>query len=391
MTEASTEGLKSDQERRTDHHLAPGWRGGVALCVGLTTIVLILNVICLILSAVSKKDDGFAVAFQGKCRTASWLMLTLHMAINLLSTALLSASNYCMQILSAPTRAEIDAAHAKHEWLDIGLQSLRNLRRIPTKRMVFWCLLVVSSVPLHLLYNSAVIPLSALNEYPILVVTSSFLSNTETYASNVTQMRHLLPGTDKSGTRIDYKTCTDLYYKGLSPKSRDVIVVLNATTLPNYPHSVVYYGNSTIQRPIGIDDALQGVRKDFPDQATDCEAPNCPVAYCLAQLKDTPCRLLVAPSILAVVVVCNLCKVVAIYLLYRSRHHKNQPLVTLGDAISSFLEHRDETTAQRCLMDKRMVTQGLWKADAAPQPFHAKKWFGYRAWSLKRWMLCTGL
>lgn len=75
----------------------------------------------------------------------------IHLAINALSTILLSSSNYCMQCLSAPTRKELDNAHSKGKWLDIGVMSTRNLRGIATKRVVLWWLLGISSLPLHLL------------------------------------------------------------------------------------------------------------------------------------------------------------------------------------------------------------------------------------------------
>jgi hypothetical protein len=71
--------------------------------------------------------------------------------INALSTILLSASNYTMQCLSAPTRSEVDDAHSTGKWLDIGVPSVRNLGRIARKRVILWWLLGASSLPLHLL------------------------------------------------------------------------------------------------------------------------------------------------------------------------------------------------------------------------------------------------
>lgn len=75
----------------------------------------------------------------------------LHILINIMSTVLLTSSNYAMQVLCALTRQEIDRAHGLGQWLEIGLVSLRNLRSIERKRAVLWCLSVVSSAPLHLL------------------------------------------------------------------------------------------------------------------------------------------------------------------------------------------------------------------------------------------------
>jgi hypothetical protein len=55
--------------------------------------------------------------------------------INILSTILLSSSSHTMQILSSPTQLEVDAAHAKGQWLYIELLSTHNLRHINRKRL----------------------------------------------------------------------------------------------------------------------------------------------------------------------------------------------------------------------------------------------------------------
>jgi hypothetical protein len=68
-----------------------------------------------------------------------------------LSTVLLSGSNYCMQCLSAPSREEVNAAHAKGKWLDIGIPSVHNLKSISMKKVGLWWCLGLSSVPLHLM------------------------------------------------------------------------------------------------------------------------------------------------------------------------------------------------------------------------------------------------
>lgn len=75
----------------------------------------------------------------------------LHLVINVLSTLLLGASNYCMQFLSAPTRLEVDAAHRKGSWLDVGIPSVSNLKTVSRQKVIVWLLIAFSSLPLHLL------------------------------------------------------------------------------------------------------------------------------------------------------------------------------------------------------------------------------------------------
>ena len=83
-----------------------------------------------------------------------------------------------MQCLAAPTREELDRAHGRHSWLDIGVNSVRNLWRINTVRALLWLVLAVSSLPFHLLYNSVIFKVLATNEYGAVVVNPQFLNGT---------------------------------------------------------------------------------------------------------------------------------------------------------------------------------------------------------------------
>ena len=91
------------------------------------------------------------LAFQGDCDAVDHLAIGIHLVINLLSTLLLGASNYVLQSLSAPTRMEVDKAHERGSWLDIGLQSIGNLKYTRRWKRLVWILLSAASIPLHLL------------------------------------------------------------------------------------------------------------------------------------------------------------------------------------------------------------------------------------------------
>ena len=96
-------------------------------------------------------QDTIGTIYQGHCDKVKKLNLWLHLLINVLSTVLLGTSNYCMQLLMAPTPREVIDAHKEKMWLDIGIPSIRNLRRIERKRITTWCLLGLSSGFLHLM------------------------------------------------------------------------------------------------------------------------------------------------------------------------------------------------------------------------------------------------
>ena len=95
--------------------------------------------------------NGSGTIFTGNCDKAAALSIWLHLVINICSTILLGCSNYCMQLLSSPTREEVDTAHEKHTCMDIGAPSVRNLLRLQRKYGVVWLALCLSSSVLHLL------------------------------------------------------------------------------------------------------------------------------------------------------------------------------------------------------------------------------------------------
>lgn len=132
-----------------------GWRFGIFSGALFACAVLIVNT-SIAASAVARQrgqasEDAQITLFEGDCERVRRLNIGAHAMINILSTILLGASNYAMQCLSAPTRTEIDIAHGKRKWLDIGIPSVRNLGRISKRRALLWLLLVSSSLPLHLL------------------------------------------------------------------------------------------------------------------------------------------------------------------------------------------------------------------------------------------------
>lgn len=127
-----------------------GWRGGALVSVILCALVLFVNILLLIIAAAAwHPQGGIATAFTGDCAVATRQLTVAHFFINLLSSMLLGASNYCMQRLVAPTRGEIDAAHARKRTLDIGIPSVSNLFLISRDRALLWLVLGLSSIPLH--------------------------------------------------------------------------------------------------------------------------------------------------------------------------------------------------------------------------------------------------
>lgn len=140
------------EKARTTKRLLSGWRMGVCVSASTALAAFLLNLAFTIWASVRFGHHNGIGTLTEDCNAAPVWSRWLHVAINILSSILVSCSNYCMQQLSAPTRGEVDQAHSKNHWIDIGVPSVYNLRFISWRRIILWCLLGLSSLPLHLLY-----------------------------------------------------------------------------------------------------------------------------------------------------------------------------------------------------------------------------------------------
>jgi hypothetical protein len=126
------------------------WLRALRGAASLAGLVLILNTIwVIIIISLASNELGLWVIYEGSCSKASTIDTSLHVIINILSTALLGASNYTIQCLNAPAREDIDRAHQAGTSLSIGVTNLRNLKWIPWHRTVLLVVLFITAWPLH--------------------------------------------------------------------------------------------------------------------------------------------------------------------------------------------------------------------------------------------------
>ena len=170
-----------------------------------------------------------------------------------------------MQRLSTPTRTEVDLAHAKRNWLDIGVPSPKNLGYIQRSRAALWLVLAVSSLPLHLFYNSAVFTQVSASQYRVFVVDPSFTAGAPFDVKSVTTAYGLdLASTERpdlalkdlsflqqhlsSLVPLSRVECINIYGQGVQTTRGDVLVLAeesNATST-NSLLGVTHYGNGGI-------------------------------------------------------------------------------------------------------------------------------------------------
>lgn len=87
-----------------------------------------------------------------------------------------------MQILIAPSRAEVDRVRRNGSWLDIGVPSFRNLFLVSKFKACCWIAFDLSSVPIHLLFNSTVSRIDFRQSKHQLTISSEKLLEGGTYS-----------------------------------------------------------------------------------------------------------------------------------------------------------------------------------------------------------------
>ena len=402
-----------------------GWRVGVAVCASTATLVLIINISLTIwASAKIGLSDGLATIQDGSCQKTQNLSLWLHLAINALSTALLAASNYCMQCLSSPTREEIDQAHSHNKWLDIGVPSVRNLRNIARRRIVLWWLLAFSGIPLHLLYNSAIFSTLSSQKYSIYVASNEITSGVDinwTAPTSVYTEDGLRNGvfaevyqSTSSWQNLSIGACVQAYGRSFVSSRSDVLAMtskLNATdpvrffeladTFEDITHSngVTYrwmcsaYQNLQWSNSGVASCDLDNLYKQIASDWSLCVANagnNCyPIQYCLSKSIEEHCRLQLSLLLMCIVISCNSIKAVCMYLFLK--HQKHPPLVTLGDAIESFLQHRDLSTENLCLADRSAFVFKNWHdyRSGLTRKYVRRSHSWFASASRTRWLTCN--
>ncbi|THY44811.1 hypothetical protein D6C99_06632 [Aureobasidium pullulans] len=379
-----------------------GWRVGATSAAALATLSLALNLIARVfISKHSKLTAGISSIYTGNCEMVEKYDTWIHLAINVVSTALLSGSNYCMQVLCAPNRKEVDDAHARKRQMDIGVPSLRNLTLIRKEKFLLWCLLGLSSLPLHLMYNSMFFGSLSTNDYNIYYVTEDFLTGAaydrvafpdkingsdEDYM-DTSAMQQRLQQNNGTWQKLSNAECISAYAVDTLSAHRDVVIVVEPQNTTRKGSMVSrdryrFNFNSELEMDyynpydwICVDPMLaekfiaQGWSLSYRCYQTipqlkkiaDQWSPRYYDArYCMSEMMEGKCSLNFSLAIAVVVMICNVVKIFC--MSYVAWGIKDSPLITVGDAVASFLRRTDSTTRGACLIDGTYFQQH-WRDD----------------------------
>ena len=239
--------------------------------------------------------------------------------------------------------------------MDIGVASVRNIYKIHWRRSLLWVLLALSSVPIHLLYNSAIFKVLDTNEYMVFVVHYDFLQGgvfasptfpalTQSGYNELLKIQHSFTnGTASSAAEIDELTnsdCIAAYGTSFVSGRRNLLAV---TGVPgNQTNNTVFKwysaeydlgsGKSKFQPYDWICiDLLTHQPCDVAAarlNATNWTLGGKQIYYCLTEVLPSNCKLQFSVYILVIVILMNACESLAMFLtLY---NEKDATLVTIG-------------------------------------------------------------
>jgi hypothetical protein len=212
-------------------------------------------------------------------------------------------------------------------------------------------------------------------------------------------------------TRLENKECIDAYATAFLTQRRHLILVTDETpnTEPYYYDNVaatvepsasscaaasfewICSGTSYSERlPCKGDFCTAEVGKLDP---TAWKPFGQKVAYCLSETVDQTCTLQFSVDLAVVVIIFNSIKALTLTIIFFMT--KENPLMTMGDAVTSFMSNPDRTTEGLCLMSKANVK--WWERDE--KSYHMLGAYTYddtrKRWSTvvskARWLTCMAL
>ncbi|KAF2846689.1 hypothetical protein T440DRAFT_405013 [Plenodomus tracheiphilus IPT5] len=307
-----------------------------------------------------------------------------------------------MQVVSAPTRAELVRAHSRRVWLHIGVPSLRNLRYISRARALVWFALFLSSVPLHLLFNSVIFTNMQANDYYVFSVTQAWLDGPGYNDSTTTRMNlttveiaspgwleHALKDSIAPHLRLSTADCFDTYDDHYVSRAGTVYIVQDGIIATVGSKETPDENTPTDWRCRDKEQPCE-VSKDKSDWRLD----DAPIEYCIVEEVEERCRLDFSFVIASLVIVSNFTKAICMALII-FKYRRHSPLVTLGDTVAHFLDFPDPETKGRCLFSRRLMdAQWTWEFSNGankdelgvdPERYIPKHWRWQTAPSAYRW------
>ncbi|RAR12289.1 hypothetical protein DDE83_004177 [Stemphylium lycopersici] len=399
--------------------LSIGWRRtGIINLVSIWLLSIVILTLLSVSASNFRKHDtegdvpapGLSVIYRGSCSHSSNVDISVHILINAIGTLIIASSNFFMQILTAPTRKDIDRAHQRQKSLEIGVQSLHNLAQETASctKGFFWMLLCLSSIPFHLFFNASVYTVNVSTESMLLLTTEQFLHGADfqipgigaqeydwespgwpfPYDGRVERATAFVGSMAADATswkNMSVDACMDIYNDPMRPlrAHRNVVMVvrdpadpakdgwrtsevrkdLNATLQSDLVNSLFfmddlwrndYYiqwsasdvdfgsGLRSLAETLHMNLETKMIKPEYTAEPAELEA-----MYCMVEPYEEACEVRVVNTILLVCWIFSIVKALVCLRAFFLLRRKNL-LVTLGDAIDSFISTPDSFTGRMC-------------------------------------------
>ena len=187
-------------------------------------------------------DGHLGTLYQGDCDHVRRLITYLLIPLNIIGTVSIGSSNYVMQCLMAPNRKEVDKAHLNGLYVNIGLSSAHNIPWLSGWKAWTWWTLGFSTIPIHLLLNSAVFSTLHANNYGAMIVSSGFMQDSSwdycSHPANIdtesaTFVCSLYKSVKSNSTIFDVlspEACIQRYGSAVRGAASNVVLVTNNTS-----------------------------------------------------------------------------------------------------------------------------------------------------------------
>ena len=253
--------------------------------------------------------------FTGACDTNLHIYnLIAHLLINFFGTIVLAASNYLQQLCSNLSITDISNRLDKYKDFKFGSNSPGNVFQQKFSLKLLWLLLVITSLPLHVLING---------------IIGYAVSPIEASGRAVIPVQGVTPPIPTNWSSLSSDQCAQLLLHSLAYVTdfNNITIVVKPNTEPNVLDFYNTYMQDRDQRNVA-----------YVAQASD-------ITVCYVQVVESVCELTVRwfPAICAAGALV-LKTIIVIVALHRHSHFRKRVFNSLGDIIAVGSRHRDLRT-----------------------------------------------
>lgn len=204
---------------------------GALLNISLLGLCLIIEITMISVAfSMDKKVSGSydGVLYKGDCNVSKRWTSILSLALNLIATLLIGSSNYMMQCFTAPTATLLRQEHARGRSIHLGVMSSR--------KPLTWWMMGLTSVPVHLLFNSAFFSSLQTNDYAMAIVSADYaflgtkqncssIANTTDIADSWTSLACGMVMESSGWDRLSIQDCVKRYSSPFISQYSNVVLV----------------------------------------------------------------------------------------------------------------------------------------------------------------------